>query len=150
MNGIQLHFLFNHISLIGIPIVLLFLLIGWIRRNKAIQRTALAVMVGISLAILPAFFTGEAAEEVIEGLPWAQEAQIETHETLAKIAMATTLSLGLLSAIAFLAWDTRQRKALLALIWITSLAATVSLAMTAHTGGQIRHTELSIAVEKTH
>ena len=92
---------------------------------------------------IPAFLTGEPAEEIAEGLPGVAHPIIEQHENVAKAALVVTLVAGL-AALAGL-WLSRG-KAVAG--WCSSSALVLALvaaglmAWTANLGGKVRHTEI--------
>ncbi len=69
MLGVQLHLILNHISLIGIPVALAFLGIGYLKKNDLLQKTALLILILVSLMIIPTYLTGDMAEEALETTP---------------------------------------------------------------------------------
>ena len=71
-------------------------LIAWalVRKSEELKRVSLGVFVIIALLAIPAYLTGEPAEEIVEHLPGVSEASIEEHEDAAKFAFAGVLVLG--------------------------------------------------------
>lgn len=139
----HLHLVLNHLPVIGIPLALLFLGYGTLGRNPGAQRFSLFVLLVVAAIAVPAFLTGEPAEELAEHLPGVGEAQIEPHEDAAKASLLLCLATGL--AAAGTLWAGRKRHDMGALVAVTAvlaLLATASLGYTANLGGQIRHTEL--------
>ena len=66
MNEAHLHLTFNHLPII-IPIIGLLIMIGGILlKSEVIKRTAYAVFILGALATIPAFASGEGAEEIAE------------------------------------------------------------------------------------
>jgi uncharacterized membrane protein len=66
MNEAHLHLLFNHLPII-IPIVgLLVLFVNMIIRSEIVQRVGYLILILGAIATIPAFFTGEGAEEIVE------------------------------------------------------------------------------------
>lgn len=142
MNLAHLHLVLNHIPIVGIPVALAFLAQGLWVRNPATHRFSLIVLFVLSVMVLPVFFTGEPAEEVVEHLPGVAESFIEAHEEAAKFSLVLTLLSG---AVAFIAlWFQRdEKKARLLNLGVMGVAtlAIVSLLYTAKLGGEVRHTE---------
>ncbi len=141
--AVQLHLIFNHISVIGMPVVLLFMGIGFFYRNDFMKKTSLAVLMVLALAVLPAFLTGEPAEERVKSLPGISENRIETHESAAEAALILTLSAGVLAAITLLLNQTRFYRFAYFGAVVFSLLSVTMLGVTAHLGGKIRHSELN-------
>jgi uncharacterized membrane protein len=101
------------------------------------------LVVGAMLAI-PAFLTGEPAEEAVEHTAGVSESMISAHESVAKFSLIFSSVLGVAALGALL----RMRRAMLTqpivlgLLMLT-LASAGSFAYTAWQGGQIRHSEIA-------
>ncbi|MDG0818144.1 hypothetical protein [Bdellovibrio svalbardensis] len=143
MNFAHVHLIMNHIPVVGIPVALVFLAYGIFVGNLSARRFALLVLIGLAAMVLPVYFTGEPAEEVIEHLPGVAESFIESHEDAAKVSLVLTLVSGALAAVAlvFQKDDKKGRPMNFAVLGVAGLAV-ISLAYTANLGGKIRHTEL--------
>lgn len=144
MNEAHLHLLVNHIPIIGVVIGILVLSTGYILKNITIKRTALGIFIFSSLFAIPAFFSGERAEEVIEKLPGVSENYIEAHEEVAEVFIWIIASLGVLSLLTFLS-DYFKRKISKWLYLLTAIMAIVTLVVAKQvgtTGGEIRHPEI--------
>lgn len=142
MNLAHLHLILNHIPIVGIPIALAFFIQGVWVKNKSSQKFSLIVLFVLALTILPVFYTGEPAEEVIEHLPGVTEAFIHPHEEAAELSLIFTLITGALAFLAlFFQKDAKKSRLFnFGIIGVASIA-TVSLLYTANLGGQVRHTE---------
>ena len=103
MNGAQLHLMLNHLPVMGALFSLL--LLGWslIRRSTEIQKLALGVALLAGLSSVPAYLTGEPAEEVIEHTAGVDEAYIEEHESMGKFALWCGVALGVAAGAALAA-----------------------------------------------
>lgn len=147
MSLVHFHLLLNHLPIIGIPLVTGFLVYGIIRRQRDVQRAALVGFLLLAVLTLPAYLTGEPAEEAIEHAPGVATALIGRHETLATIAMSLTAGLGVLAALGlFLSRRDRPvpRFVLTGGVTLSVLAIGV-LIPTGYYGGQIRHEEIRAA-----
>jgi hypothetical protein len=143
MNLAHIHLALNHIPVIGIPVALAFLVYALYVKNQSSQRFALLVLVGLSTMVLPVYFTGEPAEEIVEHLPGVAESFIEAHEDAAKFSLILTLMTGAASFIA-LWFQKNPKKSRVLNFGVMSVAslAVLSLLYTANLGGKVRHTEL--------
>jgi hypothetical protein len=65
----------------------LLLLLALLRKSEELKRVSLGVFVFTALIVLPFYFTGEPAEEVVEHLPGVAEPLIERHENAALFAL---------------------------------------------------------------
>jgi uncharacterized membrane protein len=147
MSLVHLHLLLNHLPIVGVPLLTVLLAYGIARRQRDVQRAALAGVVLLALLTVPAYMTGEPAEEAIEHAPGVATALISRHETLATIAMGLTAGLAVLASLA-LFLSRRDRpvpRALLAGGVLLAVLTTGVLIPTGYFGGQIRHEEIRAA-----
>ena len=144
MNPAHLHLIFNHFPIV-IPIIgFLVMLVGFAIRSELLKRTAFGLFILGALFTLPAFGTGEDAEELIENLPGIEEKYIESHEEAAEIFAYLSYGLGVFSLIGF--WANWKQKSLANSISIAVLLFAVVVLFFAKeagtTGGEIRHPEI--------
>ncbi len=136
INGAYMHLLINHVSLIAIPVSLVFLI--FLKTNEA-KRVALVILTLSCLATIPIYLTGDPAEHVLKLWHVADlHNKVEPHEDAAEVA----LILSILTAVAAAAgvWksgDKRIERVSMLMAFVT----TVSLGVTAFYGGFIRHPE---------
>ena len=146
MNLTHLHLALKHIPVLGTAFGLALLIFGIWRKSNELKKTALCAFVLIALMTVPAYLTGEPAEDGVEGLPGVSEAIIEQHEEAAGAAFASIGALGVIALLGLFAL--RRGKAVPAwfagLMVIASLAVSGLMAWTANIGGQIRHTEIRV------
>lgn len=144
MNNAHLHLILNHFPII-VPIIgFLVMVAAFIFRSEILKRTALALFVFGALATLPAFGTGEDAEEVIENLSGIEESVIENHEETAETFAYFSYGLGILSLIGFWAnWRKKKYSNVLATVVLVFTVVVLFFAFqTGSTGGEIRHPEI--------
>ncbi len=143
MNGVQLHFLFNHVPLFFTLFGLLILLTSLALKTTAPRRYALIIWILAALGSLGAMATGEEAEELAE--EWGMShAAIQEHEESAEVAHFTCIGLGLLSVV-LLIFDLRKItwwRGSQALLIMLSVAVIILMSIAAHEGGKLRHPEL--------
>ncbi|MBU6325635.1 MAG: hypothetical protein KJS92_09120 [Bacteroidetes bacterium] len=144
MNGAHIHLILNHLPIVGMVFATLTLLAGFLLKNITVKQTALGLFVLTAITALPAYFTGEGAEEMIEGIPGVSHQDIHHHEDEGKIFLIVSILTGIL-ALATL-WLERRKNALSNMAYVgVFLAAGASLVMgqkTGSSGGEIRHTEI--------
>ncbi|MFZ7144755.1 MAG: hypothetical protein ACO1G6_05380 [Bacteroidota bacterium] len=142
MDGAHAHLLFNHFPIIGSILSFLVLLTGFILRNGVVKKTALAMIVFTSIMTVPAFLSGEPAEEALEAINQAPDAIIHEHEEMAEKGLWTTVAVGVLALLAFFysskPFASKLTKATLVLL----LANSLFLIQIGNAGGVIRHTEI--------
>ena len=144
MNDAHLHLVFNHFPII-IPIIgLLVMVTGFVFKSEVIKKTALGLFILGALFTLPAFGTGEDAEEVIEDLPGIEGKYIEAHEEAAETFAFVSYGLGFLSLFGFWAnWKGKSYSNLLSVIVVLFAVVVLFFAReTGTTGGEIRHPEI--------
>lgn len=142
MNEAHLHLMLTHLPVVGTLIGLLILSYALLAKRAEAVVIALGVFVFSGLSALAVYFTGEAAEEAIEGRAGLAEALIEPHEEAALFALIAAGALGLFSLLGLLltrrgvpAWIARAALVL-------ALLASGLLAWTSNLGGQISHPEI--------
>ncbi len=140
MNSIQIHLLLNHLPVIGTLSALLILFFALIRRQEAVRKTGLVVLIVSALFAIPASKSGEEAEELLEEWPGISHDLLHEHEEAAELATPVLLVSGALGLVA-LFWT--QRAVLFSgLALVIGLLGFGAAARAAHLGGLIRHPEL--------
>jgi hypothetical protein len=144
VNPAHLHLILNHIAPIGLPIGLVILLVGLLRRNDTIIRTSLWLFLILGALIIPTHMTGEPAEEVVEDMAGVSRDAIESHEDAAFFALLATVGLGIASFVALTSMRRNQSLSRPLGYGIVALAlvSTGTLTWVAEIGGAIRHTEI--------
>lgn len=144
MNEAHFHLLVNHIPIIGVVIGILILIAGFILKINVVKRTALGVFIFSAMFAIPAFLSGEGAEEFIEKLPGVSETYIGAHEEIAEIFIWIIATLGVLSLLTFLSeyFKTKYSKLLYLLTAIMAIVTIIVAKQVGTTGGEIRHIEI--------
>jgi len=145
MNSAHWHLLLNHLPVIGSVIGTLILVAGYLLKSTtAVRRTALGVFVFAAVTAVPAYLTGEGAEEVTEKLAGVTERGIENHEDISVTFLVMAGILGVLALLTFVAdlkkWNPVSY--LYAMVFVTALVTNVFAKKVATSGGEIRHTEI--------
>ena len=138
----------NHLPII-IPIAaLVILLISYTVDKPDFVRAAYLLFVLGALATLPAFLTGEGAEEVVEGLAGIDENYIKAHEEAAEVFAFGNYALGFLALTALFLGYWKKQLSVYPKIVITLFAFMVLFLgkQAGTTGGEIRHTEIRSGV----
>lgn len=143
MNLAHVHLILNHIPVVGIPLGLVFLVFGFVKKDIASQRFSLFILSCVAIFAIPIYLTGEPAENIVEHLPGVAESFIESHENAAMYSLVLALVTGSLSFLAlFFQNNVRQGRMINLCVIFVGLVTVASLAYTANLGGLIRHTEL--------
>lgn len=140
MNPAYLHLIANHVPVLLIPFAGIVLFFAMRTGHQATLRFALVLFILAAASALPAYFSGEGAEDIVEKVAGVSEEAIEEHEDASVFALASSLIAGASAALAlFLSGD--KRKWALRLTLVLALWATTVLARTAYLGGFIIHHE---------
>ncbi|MGV3533198.1 MAG: hypothetical protein ACO1QR_12570 [Chthoniobacteraceae bacterium] len=136
----------NHLPVVGALFALLLLSWAILRSSAELKKVALGAFVIVAALSIPAYLTGEPAEELAENIPGVMESVMEPHEDSAKIAFALILAVGAVALGGLLVLRTKAVPQWFATsVLVLALAAAGSLAWTANLGGKIRHPELENA-----
>ena len=144
MDSTHMHLLLNHIPVIGTLVGLLLLVVALARRSDELKQASLAIFVVGALVAVPAYLTGESAEELVEHLAGVSESLIERHEDAAQLALAAAGLLGVfaLSGLVLLRRSTSAASRVVVATLVLAVATSGLMARAANLGGQIRHTEI--------
>ena len=146
MNAAHLHLLVNHLPIVGFAIGVLLLIATMIfRGDRGVFFASLIVIVMSGAGGLAAQYTGEPAEEVVEGLPDVPEALVGTHEGAGKIATiiaSITTVLGIVIAFIVFRLEGKIPMIAIAILLVATVATSAAMAWAGSTGGKIRHTEI--------
>ncbi|HWA57673.1 MAG TPA: hypothetical protein VG692_10485 [Gemmatimonadales bacterium] len=144
MNSAHLHLMFNHLPVVGVPLLAALLAWALLRRSRELYRVVLGAVVVLAALTYPVFLTGEPAEESVEDAGWVREQLIHQHEERAEAALTAVLVTGAIAA--FGLWQTRGNRTpgfTVGGVTLAGLAlSAVLLGWTAYLGGPIRHDEI--------
>jgi uncharacterized membrane protein len=144
MNYPHLHLLLNHIPVL-LPLFAVPVLIwGIVKKQEQLTRLAYIAFIVAAVVTAPVFYTGEEAEDVIEEIAPDSKAFIHDHEDAAEWARISVLVTGLFSIVG-LFWSVKKKSNptwLMYTVLVLSLVTSGTMAWTALTGGEIRHTEI--------
>ncbi|MBK8698999.1 MAG: hypothetical protein IPN29_05450 [Saprospiraceae bacterium] len=144
MNGAHWHLVLNHMPIIFPMVGLIVLIVAIMVKSSVMERTAYFIFILGALATIPAFLTGEGAEEVAEGLPGVTENLIGIHEEMAETFAVFSYALGFLSLVTlYLSWKSSSFANWLKWLIVPLCVVTLYFGRTTGTsGGEIRHTEI--------
>ena len=144
-NGPQVHLMVNHFPIVGfILLTPILALVAW-RGDAKLRQLTLVATVVVSLFALPAYWSGEPAEEGVEHIPGVSEKDIHEHEEAAETALTLSLVTGALALVGLLA-STKKPAYLPLAVKVSFFGAAVTsvlMANVGHEGGKIRHPEIT-------
>jgi hypothetical protein len=134
----------NHVPVLGAFLIIGSILFVIYKKDRKLTLLCLQFIVLIGLLTLPAYFTGEPSEEMVEHLPGVSETLINKHEN---IAMYALLAMEVMTALSLFGLFVSRHGAkiptrLLGGLFLISLLNMVMMTWTANLGGQIRHVEI--------
>jgi hypothetical protein len=114
-----------------------------IRKSEELQKTGLGFLVLVALIMVPVYFTGDQAGDIMERLPDVSRSLVEQHEEAASVALTGVLILGLAAAggLFFFRRAAAMPRWFLVLTLILTIAVNGLIGFTANLGGQIKHPE---------
>jgi uncharacterized membrane protein len=141
LNAAHLHLIINHVPIVGTFMAFLVLLLGWLGKNSAVQKTALLLFVFIGLVAIPVYVSGTGAEEIVEKFPGVYERAIEAHEESAVVTLIFIELLAVAALMGFALFGRREKlpTGFLLTVVVLTLVAGVLAANTSNLGGKIRH-----------
>ena len=144
MNDAHLHLAVNHLPII-IPIAAVVVLVaGFILKSEVVKRVSYFLFLVAAICTMPAFATGEGAEEVAEGLPGVTEHLIHEHEEKAEGFAILNYLLGLISLVGIWAsWKQKQfAKWIAIVVFLFAIVVIIKGREVGTSGGEMRHTEI--------
>ena len=84
----------NHIPVLGMAFGLALVSLALLRKSEELKRISLGFLIVIALLAIPAYLTGEPAEELVKNIPGVSKASIEQHEEAAQVGFAGVLIVG--------------------------------------------------------
>jgi uncharacterized membrane protein len=165
MNEAHLHLVINHFPIIGLILGCLVLLTGILMKSSVVRRVGLSLFLIAGITSIPAFSTGEGAEEIaeeavsmnmcndkscvcppdmIKKMEEEREHYIHEHEEKAEGFMPFMWGIIVLSLIAmFLEWKNKSMAKIASLIvLVIGFIAAFFAREVGTTGGEISHPEI--------
>lgn len=144
MNEAHVHLVVNHMPIVGLLIGILILIMGLLLKRSEVKLTALGVLIFSAITSIFAFYSGDAAEDVVENMAGISKTLIEKHEELGETFFTLTLILGAIALIAFIAELKKVKfaKYLVMLVLIFAIADMVLAKFVGTSGGEIMHIEI--------
>ena len=143
LNAPHLHLLVNHAPVFASVFAALLLLWALLRRTAEARRLALAGVVVVGLATLPAYFTGGPAEHAIGHEQGIERKRIHEHEEAAEWGLIGASIAGVVALGSLLAFrKTEPKTAVIVIVLLLDLWVVAIFTRVALLGGEIRHPEI--------
>jgi len=149
MNLAHVHIVINHVPSLGSVVAVCLLLFAIVKRNDALKKITLQLLVAISLMALPTFMTGNASQAILQNQSDVTKGLIQAHENAAIWTLTLMCITGTFAW--FGLWQFRRFSrpgfGNTAAVLIFSLMTTAAILRTANMGGDINHAEIRVAGE---
>jgi uncharacterized membrane protein len=143
MNWPHIHLMLNHAPVFGVLLALTLLLIGMFRDRSSLKEAAFITLVLTGALAAIVYYTGDAAGELLGGLPDISQADLLAHSSMALYALAGAVVSGLLALGALIVSRRSARTGtwFLALSLLLAAGTAFLMLQTANLGGRMRHPE---------
>lgn len=144
INSAHWHLLLNHFPIILSMIGTGFIVASFIFKKQHLKFASLLLIMLAAAFTIPAFATGEPAEEQVEGIAGVTDEAIHEHEEIAEKGRMVIFITGGLAFITLLLLHYKKKSVQVFMI-ITLIASAASagiLSYVGYTGGEIRHSEI--------
>ncbi|NQU33381.1 MAG: hypothetical protein HQ521_09120 [Bacteroidetes bacterium] len=144
MNNAHLHLILNHLPITFVILGFIVMVGGFLFRSEIVKRLAYIIFIIGAIIGLYTFYTGENAQQLLEGIKEIDNRVISTHQQIALVFLAFLYILGLFSLIGLIVnWKKKSYSKIIALITILfSFVVLYYGIQTGTTGGEIRHLEI--------
>ena len=138
MNAAYLHLALNNFPPVVNLVAVAILFVGVIRHSVPLTRAGLVLLLCSLVLVVPVYYSGEGAEEIVEDMQGINKIAIHPHEEAGEAAFIVLIVQGV-AALAALIMINRRWLTIVALV--ISLVATTAVLRTAFLGGKIHHPE---------
>jgi hypothetical protein len=152
MNLVHVHLWLNHLPILGTLIALALFGIALIFDRDDLKQAGLALFVMIALFSIPAYMSGNAAQNEIKDDPGYSMELIQAHQGSALMAFLFIELTGAVSLVGLWRfsrseknpWMERPAKWNLIAVLALAIATSGVMAVAGNTGGEIRHSEIAV------
>jgi uncharacterized membrane protein len=144
MNWPHIHLMLNHAPVMGVLLALVLLLVGMFRDRSGLKEAAFITLVLTGALAAIVYYTGDAAGELLGGLPDISKADLLAHGSMALYALAGAAASGVM-AVGALVVSRRSATSgtwFLALSLLLAAVTAFLMLQTANLGGRMRHPEI--------
>ena len=141
INSAHIHLILVHLPIVIFPLGTLLLATHQVKSNEGMRNLGCALLVIATAFAIPAYLTGEGAEELVEEIRGILESDIENHEDAAVISLWLASITALVAASSLIPRVRNMIKALPLILITLGTLSSVSLFWVGYQGGKIRHPE---------
>ena len=144
LSSIEIHLILNHVPIIGMAFISLYLFIALCFRQLFMQKVSLWLLVGLAVLTVAVYLSGLGAEEPAKAVPGVSIAYLQLHEKVARLATLTVCFIGGITLLGLVLLRKRVRLFTYFArgIFAMTLLGTALFILTGYLGGQITHTEI--------
>jgi len=146
MNAAYAHLVLNHFPILGTLFGLVLLSAALVRKSEDLKAAALVTFIVIGILSVPAYMSGEGAEEILEGYPGVTAEALDAVEEHEEAAVWALVLIELQAVLALVGLVGKRKSGRISgsiaiACLLVSLLAMASVLQTAHSGRDIRHPE---------
>ncbi len=140
----HIHLLLNHFPTVGFAVGLGLFVVALFARSEDLKRASLVIFVGIAILVIPAFMSGRAAQEAIEGSEGVSVELITMHQDEALLASVLMMITGFVAWLGLWQYRRHSRAAgwIVPAVLVLSILTFAQMSVAANIGGEIRHPEI--------
>lgn len=145
MDAGHIHLMINHFPVIGTFFGLILYGIGFLRKNKVLEKAGLFTFLGIALISIPTYFSGLMAHETIEKMAGTSKKAVHEHQEMAETALFLMAGLAIASlTLLVVMWRSKNNKTGLmkGIVLVLALITFTFMSLVDNLGGKIRRPEL--------
>ena len=152
MNLVHVHLWLNHLPILGTLIALALFVIALAFDRDDLKQAGLALFVLIALLSIPAYMSGNAAQNEIKDDPGYSMELIQAHQGSALVAFLFIELTGAVSLIGLWRFSRSEKNPFmerpakwnLLAVLVLAVATSGVMAVAGNTGGEIRHSEIAV------
>lgn len=144
MYSAHYHLLLNHWPILGTFVALCLFVCALFSAQDSLKQASLILFAFIALMAIPAYMSGNSAQEFLKETPDVSMERIQTHQGAALLALICMEITGAISLIGLWSFSRKKRPAVwnTAAVLLLSILTFALMSVTGTTGGEIRHPEI--------
>jgi uncharacterized membrane protein len=145
MYSAHYHLLLNHWPILGTVIALGMLLVALVSKQDQLHQAGLGLFFIIALMAIPAYMSGNSAQQVLKDNPEVSMSLVQNHQGVALLGLMLMEFTGAFALIGLRRFSMARRPASwnVAVVLLLAILTTGLMTIAGNTGGEIRHPEIS-------